>query len=166
MYSGKFSTVEMSSFPKRNTWKKNRVSETRNGRRSHKKISTSCTKRPKAHSPEWATADMQMLCNSFQILSLQLMKDSLFEQFMVLKKKNVLVFFFFFFSSSSFIIILPYMCMAVIWKTLNPISTVGAKGNLVITKTLLFKYIENVTSKNWKFSDTKTPIFFIFLLKT
>ena len=32
-------------------------------------------------------------------------------------------------------------------------------------KTLLFKYIDNFTFKNWKFSDTKTLIFFIFLLK-
>ena len=34
-----------------------------------------------------------------------------------------------------------------------------------ITKTRLFKYIENFTTKNWKFSD-KNLIFFIFLLKT
>ena len=33
-----------------------------------------------------------------------------------------------------------------------------------ITLTLPFKYIENFTSKNWKFSDKKTLIFFIFLL--
>ena len=30
-----------------------------------------------------------------------------------------------------------------------------------ITKTRLFKYIENFTSKNWKFSDKKTDIFHI-----
>ena len=36
---------------------------------------------------------------------------------------------------------------------------------LHIMKTRLFKYIENFTSKNWKFSDKKL-IFFIFLLKT
>ena len=35
-----------------------------------------------------------------------------------------------------------------------------------IMKTRLFKYIENFTSKNLKFSDKKTLIFFIFLLKT
>ena len=35
-----------------------------------------------------------------------------------------------------------------------------------ITKTRLFKYIEKFTSKNWKFSDIKTLIFFLFLLKT
>ena len=34
-----------------------------------------------------------------------------------------------------------------------------------ITKTRLFKYIENFTSKNWKFSDRKLWYFFIFLLK-
>ena len=35
-----------------------------------------------------------------------------------------------------------------------------------ITKTRLFKYIENFTSENIKFSDKKNWIFFIFLLKT
>ena len=34
-----------------------------------------------------------------------------------------------------------------------------------ITKTRIFKYIENFTSKNWKFSD-KTTDTFLFLLKT
>ena len=35
-----------------------------------------------------------------------------------------------------------------------------------ITQTRLFKYIENFTTKTWKFSDKKSNIFFIFLLKT
>ena len=35
-----------------------------------------------------------------------------------------------------------------------------------ITKTCLFKYVQNFTSKNWKFSDKKSLIFFLFLLKT
>ena len=35
-----------------------------------------------------------------------------------------------------------------------------------ITKTCLFKYIENFTTKKGKFSDKKILIFFIFLLKT
>ena len=35
-----------------------------------------------------------------------------------------------------------------------------------ITKTRFFKCVEKFTSRNWKFSDIKTPIFFIFLLKT
>ena len=39
-----------------------------------------------AHLSDIATADMQMLCNIFQILSSQLMKISSFEQFLVLKK--------------------------------------------------------------------------------
>ena len=39
-----------------------------------------------AHLSDIATADMQMLCNTFPILSLQLMKISSFEQFLVLKK--------------------------------------------------------------------------------
>ena len=42
-----------------------------------------------AHLSETATADMQMLCNIFPILSLQLLKGSSFEQFLVLKKNNV-----------------------------------------------------------------------------
>ena len=36
----------------------------------------------------------------------------------------------------------------------------------VITKTRLFKNTEKFTTKKWKFSDKKTLIFFIFLLKT
>ena len=39
-----------------------------------------------AHLSVIATADMQMLCNIFPILSSQLMKISSFEQFLVLKK--------------------------------------------------------------------------------
>ena len=39
-----------------------------------------------AHLSDIATADMQMLCNIFPILSWQLMKISSFEQFLVLKK--------------------------------------------------------------------------------
>ena len=39
--------------------------------------------------------------------------------------------------------------------------------NLIHYETRLFKYIENFSSKNLKFSDKKkTVIFFIFLLKT
>ena len=39
-----------------------------------------------AHLSDIATADMQMLCNIFPILSLQLMKRSSFKQFLILKK--------------------------------------------------------------------------------
>ena len=39
-----------------------------------------------AHLSDIATADMQMLCNIFPILSSQLMKRSSFEQFLVLEK--------------------------------------------------------------------------------
>ena len=39
-----------------------------------------------AHLSDIATADMQMLCNIYPILSSQLMKISSFEQFLVLKK--------------------------------------------------------------------------------
>ena len=39
-----------------------------------------------AHLSDIATADMQMLCNIFPILSSQLMTISSFEQFLVLKK--------------------------------------------------------------------------------
>ena len=40
-----------------------------------------------AHLSDIATADMQMLCNIFPILSSQLMKRSSFKQFFILKKK-------------------------------------------------------------------------------
>ena len=80
------------------------------------------------HLSEIATADtgMQMLCNIFPILSLQLMKGSSFEQVLVLKKKNVFF----------IIIILKYMGMTVngAWpfeQTLNPVSIVGLTWNLV-----------------------------------
>ena len=49
-------------------------------------------KKQEAHGPRFvhlsdiATADMQMLCNIFPILSSQLMKISSFEQFLVLKE--------------------------------------------------------------------------------
>ena len=33
--------------------------------------------------------------------------------------------------------------------------------NTYITETCLFKYIENFTSKNWKFSDKNSDIFYI-----
>ena len=39
-----------------------------------------------AHLSDIATADMQMLCNIFPILSSQLMKRSSFKQFFILKK--------------------------------------------------------------------------------
>ena len=76
-----------------------------------------------AHLSETATADIQMLCNIFPILSLPLTKGSSLEQFLVLR-----VFF--------IIIVLPYIGIAVngAWpfkQTLNPISTVGWACNLV-----------------------------------
>ena len=40
-----------------------------------------------AHLSDTATADMQMLCNIFPILSSHLMKRSSFKQFFILKKK-------------------------------------------------------------------------------
>ena len=49
-------------------------------------------KKQEAHGPllthmsDKATTDMQMLCNTFPILSLQLMNGSSFKQFLVLKK--------------------------------------------------------------------------------
>ena len=42
-----------------------------------------------AHLRDIASADMQMLCNIFPILSSQLMKISSFEQFLVLKKNII-----------------------------------------------------------------------------
>ena len=35
-----------------------------------------------------------------------------------------------------------------------------SKSSIFITKTRLFKYIENFTSKNWKFSDKNSDIFY------
>ena len=34
--------------------------------------------------------------------------------------------------------------------------------NLSITKTRLFKYIENFTTENWKFADKNSDIFFMY----
>ena len=51
-------------------------------------------------------------------------------------------------------------CMKILQSNFN-----GLNIFCFITKTRLFKYIENFISKNWKFSDKKL-IFFIFLLKT
>ena len=41
-----------------------------------------------------------------------------------------------------------------------------ADANVFITKTRLFQYIENFTSKNWKLSDKNSDFVFLFLLKT
>ena len=37
--------------------------------------------------------------------------------------------------------------------------------DLCITKTRLFKYIENYTTKNWKFSDKNSDIFIVLLIR-
>ena len=42
-----------------------------------------------AHLSDIATADMQMLCNIFPILSSQLMKRTSFKQFLILKKNII-----------------------------------------------------------------------------
>ena len=42
-----------------------------------------------AHLSDIATADMQMLCNIFPVLSSQLMKRSTFKQFLILKKNII-----------------------------------------------------------------------------
>ena len=42
----------------------------------------------------------------------------------------------------------------------------GADCIVIIMKTCLSKYTENFTTKKWKFSEKKNPIFFVFLLKT
>ena len=44
--------------------------------------------------------------------------------------------------------------------------SVSDSGSFLITKTRLFKYIENFTTEKGKFSDKKFWYFFIFLLKT
>ena len=50
---------------------------------------------------------------------------------------------------------------------MDRIYHIGYKNRFLatITKTRLFKYIENLTSKNWKFLDKKFWYFFLFLLK-
>ena len=56
------------------------------------KICDGIFKKQEAHGPrlthmsDIATADIQMLCNIFLVLYLQLMKGSSFKQFLVLKK--------------------------------------------------------------------------------
>ena len=51
--------------------------------------------------------------------------------------------------------------------TLWPVLSVCVfVAGLTITKTCLFKYTENFTTKKWKFSDKIFWFFFIYLLKT
>ena len=45
-------------------------------------------------------------------------------------------------------------------------SHVAIQMRVIITKTRLFKYMENFTSRTWKFSDENLWNFFLFLLKT
>ena len=69
-----------------------------------------------AHLSDIATADMQMLCNIFPVLSPQLMKRSTFKQFLILKKN-----------------IIYGMTVNGAWsfeQILNHISTVGSMWNL------------------------------------
>ena len=59
------------------------------------------------------------------------------------------------------IYIVHEVLVCVLFVSFNIIRYLG------ITKTRLFKYIENFISKNWKFSNKKkTLIVFIFQLKT
>ena len=69
------------------------------------------------HLSDIATADMQMLCNIFPVLSSQLMKRSTFKQFSILKKNIIHVY---------------GMTVNGAWsfeQTLNHISTVGSMWN-------------------------------------
>ena len=69
-----------------------------------------------AHLSDIATADMQMFCNIFPVMSSQLMKRSTFKQFLILKKN-----------------IIYGMTVNGAWsfeQTLNHISTVGSMWNL------------------------------------
>ena len=52
--------------------------------------------------------------------------------------------------------------------TITPSQYLSNNWNksIFIPKTRLYKYTEKFTTKNWKFSDKKILIFFIFLLKT
>ena len=53
-----------------------------------------------------------------------------------------------------------------LWKQKNTPKIKKWESRFYIAKTRLFKYIENFTSKNWKFLDKRLGYFFIFLLKT
>ena len=59
------------------------------------------------------------------------------------------------------VIILDFICRRPRWK--NPLGIVGLgkPPTKSITKTRLFKYIENFTSKNWNISDKNSDIFHI-----
>ena len=52
-----------------------------------------------------------------------------------------------------------------VWELFFIISKESLIASLLITKTYLFKYIENFTTKKWNFAHKKSDIF-IFLLKT
>ena len=61
---------------------------------------------------------------------------------------------------------LSYILLHLRAHTLGRLSVISAKrDNFSITKTRLFKYTENFTNKNWKFSDKKSDIFLISALK-
>ena len=52
-----------------------------------------------------------------------------------------------------------------IWKFLNSENFSEMYSSSFITKTRLFKYSENFTTKNWKFSDKKNLLFLHFCSK-
>ena len=52
-----------------------------------------------------------------------------------------------------------------VWYLVEVLLMINHIIMFVMTKTRLFKYIEYLTSKNWKFSDKNSDIF-LFLLKT
>ena len=62
-----------------------------------------------------------------------------------------------------FSLIYQFFCFSVLTVGLHQMKWFRA---FIHKENTLFKYIENFTSKNWKFSDKKVWYFFIFLLKT
>ena len=86
--------------------------------------------------------------------------------------KHSFFFFFFFFFFSSALFKLPQRSNMYTHRKQSGTcvyTVVHASSNFPdksITKTRLFKYVEIFTSKNRKFLDKKSDIFFIFLLKT
>ena len=47
------------------------------------------------------------------------------------------------------------------WEDFNPFTVDSTSSFLLITKTRLFKYTENFTTKKWNFSDKNSDIFHI-----
>ena len=121
-----FQVIERTQVWQRDAWGKINMSP--NHKRGRHKNAKNKTKKQKkktkqeahgprvAHLSDIATADIQMLCNIFPVLSSQIMKRSTFKQFLILRKN-----------------ITSGMTVNGAWsfeQTLNHISTAGSMWNL------------------------------------